>query len=215
MERTKKLEKMTIILFFIAVIFTVLVKCVDVQSIGPKGSAVGFATINRFVHQLTGENDTWYNITKYLGIIPFLYVLFYAVVGLKQLIIAKKISKVDKKIIALGCFYVVLGLIYILFDKLAINYRPVLEDGVLEPSYPSSHTLLAVCVCLSSIFMNKYYIKNNDLKKYLNFGTLILMILLVLGRLLSGVHWASDIIGGVIISLFLVFGFFTVCKKIR
>lgn len=215
MERTKKLEKMTIILFFIAVIFTVLVKCVDVQSIGPKGSAVGFATINRFVHQLTGENDTWYNITKYLGIIPFLYVLFYAVVGLKQLIIAKKISKVDKKIIALGCFYVVLGLIYILFDKLAINYRPVLEDGVLEPSYPSSHTLLAVCVCLSSIFMNKYYIKNNDLKKYLNLGTLILMILLVLGRLLSGVHWASDIIGGVIISLFLVFGFFTVCKKIR
>lgn len=213
MERTKKLEKMTIILFFIAVIFTVLVKCVDVQSIGPKGSAVGFATINRFVHQLTGENDTWYNITKYLGIIPFLYVLFYAVVGLKQLIIAKKISKVDKKIIALGCFYVVLGLIYILFDKLAINYRPVLEDGVLEPSYPSSHTLLAVCVCLSSIFMNKYYIKNNDLKKYLNLGTLILMILLVLGRLLSGVHWASDIIGGVIISLFLVFGFFTVCKK--
>ena len=215
MERTKKLEKMTIILFFIAVIFTVLVKCVDVQSIGPKGSAVGFATINRFVHQLTGENDTWYNITKYLGIIPFLYVLFYAVVGLKQLIIAKKISKVDKKIIALGCFYVVLGLIYILFDKLAINYRPVLEDGVLEPSYPSSHTLLAVCICLSSIFMNKYYIKNNDLKKYLNLGTLILMILLVLGRLLSGVHWASDIIGGVIISLFLVFGFFTVCKKIR
>lgn len=213
MERTKKLEKMTIILFFIAVIFTVLVKCVDVQSIGPKGSAVGFATINRFVHQLTGESDTWYNITKYLGIIPFLYVLFYAVVGLKQLIIAKKISKVDKKIIALGCFYVVLGLIYILFDKLAINYRPVLEDGVLEPSYPSSHTLLAVCVCLSSIFMNKYYIKNNDLKKYLNLGTLILMILLVLGRLLSGVHWASDIIGGVIISLFLVFGFFTVCKK--
>lgn len=213
MERTKKLEKMTIILFFIAVIFTVLVKCVDVQSIGPKGSAVGFAAINRFVHQLTGENDTWYNITKYLGIIPFLYVLFYAVVGLKQLIIAKKISKVDKKIIALGCFYVVLGLIYILFDKLAINYRPVLEDGVLEPSYPSSHTLLAVCVCLSSIFMNKYYIKNNDLKKYLNLGTLILMILLVLGRLLSGVHWASDIIGGVIISLFLVFGFFTVCKK--
>lgn len=215
MERTKKLEKMTIILFFIAVIFTVLVKCVDVQSIGPKGSAVGFATINRFVYQLTGENDTWYNITKYLGIIPFLYVLFYAVVGLKQLIIAKKISKVDKKIIALGCFYVVLGLIYILFDKLAINYRPVLEDGVLEPSYPSSHTLLAVCVCLSSIFMNKYYIKNNDLKKYLNLGTLILMILLVLGRLLSGVHWASDIIGGVIISLFLVFGFFTTCKKIR
>lgn len=215
MERTKKLEKMTIILFFIAVIFTVLVKCVDVQSIGPKGSAVGFATINRFVHQLTGENDTWYNITKYLGIIPFLYVLFYAMVGLKQLIIAKKISKVDKKIIALGCFYVLLGLIYILFDKLAINYRPVLEDGVLEPSYPSSHTLLAVCVCLSSIFMNKYYIKNNDLKKYLNLGTLILMILLVLGRLLSGVHWASDIIGGVIISLFLVFGFFTVCKKIR
>lgn len=215
MERTKKLEKMTIILFFIAVVFTVLVKCVDVQSIGPKGSAVGFATINRFVHQLTGENDTWYNITKYLGIIPFLYVLFYAMVGLKQLIIAKKISKVDKKIIALGCFYVVLGLVYILFDKLAINYRPVLEDGVLEPSYPSSHTLLAVCVCLSSIFMNKYYIKNNDLKKYLNLGTLILMILLVLGRLLSGVHWASDIIGGVIISLFLVFGFFTVCKKIR
>ena len=215
MENTKKLEKITIILFFIAVIFTILVKFVDVQSIGPKGSSVGFSTINGFVHQLTGENDIWYDITKYLGILPFLYVLFYGFIGLKQLVSTKKLSQVDKKIIVLGFFYVVVGIVYILFDKIPINYRPVLEDGVLESSYPSSHTLLAICVCLSAIFMNHYYIKNINLKKHLNLGTWILMILLVFGRLLSGVHWASDIIGGVIISLFLVFVFFIACKNFQ
>lgn len=215
MSYTKKIEKMAIILFLFAVGFTILVKYVDVQPIGPNGSFVGLATMNGFVHQLTGVNDIWYDITKYLGILPFLYVLFYGFIGIKQLFSTKAISKVDRKIIVLGCFYVVVGIIYILFDKIPINYRPILEDGVLESSYPSSHTLLAISVCLSAIFMNRYYIKNINLKKYLNFGTWILMILLVFGRLLSGVHWASDIIGGVLISLFLVFGFFTACKKFQ
>ena len=114
----------------------------------------------------------------------------------------------------MGCFYIIVGIVYILFEKIVINYRPVLEDGLLEASYPSSHTLLAVCVCLSAIFMNHYYIKDIFLRRGLNIGTLLLMLILIIGRALSGVHWISDIIGGIIISLFLVSSFYTICKKI-
>ena len=214
MKNIKNLKKISILLFLLAIIYTILVKYVDVQPIGPKGSVVGFATLNHTFQKIVGENTTWYKITKYLGILPFFYVLSYGLIGLKQLIEYKKIDKIDKKIIALGCFYIIVGIVYILFEKVVINYRPVLEDGLLEASYPSSHTLLAVCVCLSAIFMNHYYIKDIFLRKGLNIGTLLLMLILIIGRALSGVHWISDIIGGIIISLFLVSSFYTICKKI-
>ncbi len=213
MKKRKNMKVVLIILFIIVTMYIISVKTVDVQAIGPNGSAVGFATINGWFHQMIGLNDTWYKITKYLGVLPFLYVLFYGIIGMRQLLNTKSIKKMDKKIIALGCFYVAVGLVYILFEKVIINYRPVILDDSLEASFPSSHTMLAICVCLSAMFMNSYYIKNDSLRKKVNIATWILMILLVLGRLLSGVHWFTDILGGVIISLFLVFGFYMVCQK--
>lgn len=215
MKNIKNIKIVTIMLFATAAIYTILVKTIDVQAIGPKGSFVGFATINNYFHQILKTNDFWYKATKYLGVVPFLYVFFYGIVGLKQLIKYKCLEKIDKKILILGGFYLVVGIVYFFFEKVIINYRPILENGTLEASYPSSHTMLAICVCLSSIFMNTYYIKNNSLKKVLNIATWILMILLVLGRLLSGVHWFTDILGGVIISLFLVFSFYMFCQKLK
>ena len=100
-------------------------------------------------------------------------------------------------------------IVYILADKIVINYRPVLEDGVLESSYPSSHTLLACCICASSLLIAKYYMKNQKLLKIFNYGTIILMIISVVGRLLSGVHWLTDILGGIIISAFLVYLYYS------
>lgn len=218
MSKRKKIFITTIVLFVISVIFTLLVKVVDVDKIGPLGSAVGFSKLNLCFHNLTGYNDIFYDISKYLGLIPFMICAFYGLQGIIQLIKNKSLKKIDKRLIFLGIFYVFMLALYVAFDKIVINYRPILEDGALESSYPSSHTLLAVCICLSSLLISKYYIKNSVLRKYFNILTWILMITLTVTRLLSGVHWLTDIIGGIIISLFLVSLFYTFAyteKKVK
>ena len=209
MKKNQKLILINILLLLIAVAYTLIVKYVDVQAIGPELSKVGLGTINKSYWDLIGYNDIWYKITKYLGVVPFLIVAYYGLQGLLQLINRKSILKIDKKILSLGGFYVLVGATYVLFEKVVINCRPVLEDGKLEASFPSSHTMLAVCICLTSLLISKYYVKNEKLNKCFNIATIILMVVLVIGRLLSGVHWFSDILGGVIISIFLVSVFYT------
>lgn len=201
--KNKKNILICILLVLLSIIYTLLVKYVDTSTIGPNGSVVGFSSLNSFVFNLTGNNMTLYKITEILGIIPILIALMYAVIGLIQ-VIDRKSLKVDKELIALGILYIIVILIYVFFEKCIINYRPVLIDGILEASYPSSHTLLSICICGSALLINKYLFKNKKIYKYINIVSIISMVLIVLGRLLSGVHWASDIIGSIIISITLL-----------
>ena len=201
--KNKKIILICVLLVLISIIYTLLVKYVDTSTIGPNGSVVGFSSLNSFVFNLTGNNMTLYKITEILGIIPILIALMYAVIGLIQ-VIDRKSLKVDKELIALGILYIIVILIYVFFEKFIINYRPVIIDGVLEASYPSSHTLLSICICGSALLINKYLFKNKKIYKYINIVSIISMVLIVLGRLLSGVHWASDIIGSIIISITLL-----------
>lgn len=201
--KNKKNILICVLLVLISIIYTLLVKYVDTSTIGPNGSVVGFSSLNSFVFNLTGNNMTLYKITEILGIIPILIALMYAVIGLIQ-VIDRKSLKVDKELIALGILYIIVILIYVFFEKCIINYRPVIIDGVLEASYPSSHTLLSICICGSALLINKYLFNNKKIYKYINIISSISMVLIVLGRLLSGVHWASDIIGSIIISITLL-----------
>ena len=205
---------MTILLGFIAVIYTLAIKKFDVGAIGPGGSEVGFQHINNWFHEATGINMICYNITKYLGLVAFLFVAYYGIVGLIQLIKNKSIKKVDRRLLLLGGFYILVGITYIFFEKVIINYRPVLLEGDLEASYPSSHTMLAICICLSSIIISKYYTKDKSITKAINGVTMALMLILIIGRTLSGVHWLTDIIGGILISLFLVSIFYNLEKNL-
>ena len=201
--KNKKNILICILLVLLSIIYTILVKYVDTSIIGPNGSVVGFSSLNSFVFNLTGNNMTLYKITEILGIIPILIALMYAVIGLIQ-VIDRKSLKVDKELIALGILYIIVILIYAFFEKCIINYRPVLIDGILEASYPSSHTLLSICICGSALLINKYLFNNKKIYKYINIISIISMVLIVLGRLLSGIHWASDIIGSIIISITLL-----------
>ncbi len=199
-----KWKNISILLGIVSIIYTIMLKTIDVKPIGPYHTKVGFATINNFVHIHLPKNMIWYNITKYLGYLTFILIIYYAIIGLKQLIKNKSLKKVDKKILLLGAFYVLVGIVYIIFEKVIINYRPVLMEGELEASFPSSHTMLALCVCASSLIMSKYYIKSEKAKQILDIVTWVVMVVLVIGRLISGVHWLTDIIGGIIISGFLL-----------
>ena len=190
-------------LTIVSIVYTLLVKCVDVKPIGPNGSKVGFSALNNAFKNLIGSNMTIYKITEIFGYILILLVLVYGVIGLIELIKRKSLLKVDKEIIILGCFYVLVFIVYILFEKLAINYRPILLDGQLEASYPSSHTILSLCIGCSSLIVSKKYLRKKHLK-IANIVTIVLMAIVLLGRMISGVHWISDIIGGIIISLTLL-----------
>ena len=203
----------SIILGIIAIIYIILVKTVDVQEIVRTGSSVGFATINEWFWNLTGHNEILDKITDVLLLVPIALVFMYATIGVKQLIQGKSLKEVDKKIILLGFFYVVIGIVYVLFEKVVINYRPIIVDGELEASFPSSHTLMAICVCMSSVLVNKRLWKN-DVMNYINISIIVVMCLIVFGRLMAGVHWLTDIGGGIIISAFLVECFHSVLLKL-
>ena len=202
-------------LFAVAIIYTILVKYIDVQAIGPKDSLVGFATINKFIFNLTGVNMVWYSITDWLGFVPLIIAFIYAMIGLVQMIKRKNILKVDKEILGLGVFYIIVIGLYIFFETYVINYRPILMDGILEASYPSSHTLLSVCICGSSLMINKYLFKNKNFFKVENIISILSILVIVIGRFISGVHWFTDIIGAILISIALLKAFYIYVKSIN
>ena len=186
------------------VFWTLAVLLFDVQAIGPRGSAVGFATINRFIHDLTGVHFALYNVTDWLGLVPIAVCLGFAVLGLVQWITRKSILKVDRSILILGGFYLVVIAAYLLFEKVVINYRPVLINNVLEVSYPSSTTLLVLCVMPTALSQFRTRIKNQPLKKGVSLVIIAFMFFMVVGRLVSGVHWFTDIVGSVLLCSALV-----------
>lgn len=188
----------------IFVLWTVLVCFVDVQSIGPRGSDVGFATLNGYVHTLTGENMTLYAITDWLGLVPLGVATAFAVFGLVQWIKRRSLLKVDRSILTLGAFYFVVMAVYVLFELVVINSRPVLIDGMLEASYPSSTTMLVLCVVPTAMMQLRARVKNVFGRGCIVLALSVFLAFMVIGRLLSGVHWVTDIIGGIFLSAGLV-----------
>ena len=185
-------------------LWTVAIQFVDVEAIGPQESSVGFATINQFVHNLMGVHMSLYTITDRLGLVPLVFVMGFALLGLVQWIKRKHPLKVDYNILILGGFYIVVMAVYVLFEMLVVNYRPVLISGILEASYPSSTTMLVMCVMPTAIIQFNARIKNNVLKRCVASAIIAFIVFMVIGRLVSGVHWFTDIIGGALLSAGLV-----------
>ena len=185
-------------------LWTILLGVVDVQPIGPRGSAVGFATLNGAFHALTGANMKLYVITDWLGLVPVATALAFAVLGLVQWIQRRSLLKVDRDLFALGGFYLAVMGGYVLFECVVINRRPVLIDGFLEASYPSSTTLLVLCVMPTTMMQLWARIKRTALRRVLLIALLAFTAFMVVGRLLCGVHWLTDIIGGALLSAGLV-----------
>ena len=202
---------MSVIMTIFSGVFVYLVKTVDVKAIGPNKSSVGFSGINKAYADMVGSNMTIYKLTEIFGLLVFIIVGIYGLIGIYQLFKRKSLFKVDREIIGLGILYVLMISVYLIFDKIAINYRPIIIDGELEPSFPSSHTMLAICTCVSSLMVYKKYVPSK-FNYLVLFSTVLLLTLVFLGRTISGVHWISDILGGVIISLTLLTYFYTIIK---
>lgn len=188
-------------------VFTICVRLVDRQPAGPAGSVVGFAAFNGAVHELIGVHLVLYRITQVLGMAPLILALFFAYTGIRQLIEGKGLTAVDVRILLLGLLYAVQLLLYLFFEKAVVNFRPVLLPGESSPapSFPSSHTMLACTVlCSAPTAWRRLLKRYRRQRPLLDRACFALAFLIVAGRFFSGVHWATDIIGGLLFSATLV-----------
>ena len=187
-----------LIAFFV---FTILIQTIDVKPLGVNGTQIGFATLNTRFHSLTGVNWSLYNITDWLGLVPVFCCMFFGFFGFFQLIKRKSLLKVDGDIIILGIHYVIVISGYLIFEMIPINYRPVLINGFIEASYPSSTTLLVLGVMPTVVFQINRRMKNAKIKNIISVIIILFSAFMVVGRLISGVHWVTDIVGSVLLSM--------------
>ena len=192
------------------VLWTAAISIIDVKAIGPRESSVGFAALNSFIHNLTGMHMSLYTITDWLGLVPVAFGMGFAILGLVQWIKRKSILKVDYSILVLGLFYIVVIAAYLLFESFVVNYRPVLIEGYLEASYPSSTTMLVMCVMPTAMMQFGPRIKNDLFRKCVTFTIAVFIAFMVIGRLVSGVHWITDIIGGALLSTAIVLMYYSI-----
>ena len=199
---------LSLIIYF--VIWTILVVKIDVQPIGLNNTNVGFANLNSRFHDFTGVNFQIYNLTDWLGLIPIFICLAFAILGLVQIIKRKSIFKVDLDIILLGVYYILVIFFYLIFEVVPINYRPTFINGFMEASYPSSTTLLVLSVMPTLSFQISRRLQSRIINKIVNVFVIVFSAFMVIGRLISGVHWLTDIIG----SIFLSYGLFFIYKGV-
>lgn len=200
MKTNKRLFFTGMAFIILFALWTVLIQIIDVKSIGVNGTDVGFATINSRFHSLIGVNMTLYSITDWAGLVPIFVCMLFGVTGLFQAVKRKSLIKVDSDIIILGVYYVIVILCYLIFEMIPVNYRPILINGIMEASYPSSTTLLVLCVMPTLVFQVKNRVKNVTFKTIICIITILFSVFMVAGRLISGVHWVTDIIGSVFLS---------------
>ena len=201
----KKLLCTSAVLIALFAVWTVLVQTVDVRLAGESNAAVGFSTLNCWIHQQIGVHLQLYVLTDWLGLVPVCVCLVFGVVGLMQLMKRKKLKAVDFNILALGVYYLLVIVGYLVFEAYPINYRPILINGVAEASYPSSTTLLVLSVMPTLAFQVKYRcVKGRNMIAAL---TMIFSLFMVSGRVVAGVHWITDIIGALLLSSGLFLGY--------
>ena len=192
-----------IILVLVSIIYTVLVCVVDKAPIGPEGTSVGFSAINGAFADAVGLNLLWDKITDVMMIIAILVAVSFVALGAYQLIKRKSLLKVDRAILAMAGVYLVIVVLYVLFDKVPLNYRPVIlpDETAPEASFPSSHTLvICTILCTAIVAWDRIFYNKKLLCNILRICAAVVMLVSVAGRLIAGVHWLTDIIAGVIFS---------------
>lgn len=212
-KKNKKAFILAFVFLALFALFTVSLKIVDVRAVGADGQVVGYAMINEAFHKLTGVNMIWYHITDFFLYLSFAVCIMFAIIGVVQLIKRRSLDEVDKEIVCLGVLYVLCVGAYVLFEKVIINYRPVIIDGELEASYPSSHTFVTLCVMISTAMAVNTLVKNKTLRIFIQCVTVLISILAVFGRAVSGVHWFTDMVGAILLSAFLLTLYYAVTAK--
>ena len=205
MKNRKLITAFSLLLSF--ALWTLLILIIDVRPVGVNDTSLGFATLNIWLHKLLGVHMSLYMITDWLSLIPLSVCSLFAGIGLGQFIKRKSLKKVDMDIILLGFYYLLVIICFTGFEFIPINYRPILIEGVMEVSYPSSTTLLVLSVMPTLIFQAKRRFTNATFRNMACKFAYLYSVFMVMARLFSGVHWFTDIVGGILLSagLFLIY----------
>ncbi|MFA6784523.1 MAG: phosphatase PAP2 family protein [Sphaerochaeta sp.] len=182
---------------------------VDVQYVGAGGTSLGLARMNTWLLGVLGTHVWWYELSEWLGVLSLLVVGGFGILALAQMIQRRSLKKIDSSLYVLFLFYVLLAFLYGFFEMFVINYRPF----VLEPSFPSSHILLVVFVMGSTCVLLPHMMSSGRKTLLLQGLCLLVAVSTIVGRLLSGVHWSTDILGAVILAASLVLFFAAVIRK--
>ena len=215
-KKTGRCLLLSLILSVAFILYTLLVKCINVEAIGPKGSSVGFAGINQAFINFVGYNNLAYNISEIAGYLSIAVAGVLALYGVYQLVTRKSLKKVDPDLYVLCGVYVITVVLYVLFDKaIVINYRPVILDEGLEPSFPSTHSMLSIVIMLTAAATIRHRVKNRVKRAIINGALYFVMALVLVMRIMSGVHWITDIIGGVLLGLTIVSVYYTGYRYVK
>lgn len=203
------------VLGLLFLILVLLLLTFDVAPIGPEGTRIGLAHINQYVLDLLGVNIFWYTITDWLGLAALAVALFFALMGFLQLVKRKSFLKVDKSILMLGGLYIIVISLYVFFELVIVNYRPIIMPGAVHPeaSFPSSHIMMVCVIMGSAMVLIKQYVKSNLARMVLQVMCAAVILVTIYGRLISGLHWFTDILGGLLLSLALLLFYSGVVEK--
>ena len=204
----KNLLIVSIALFALFFVFTLLVATVDKAAGNAPDTEIGFSHLNLAFFNATHKNgeisNGWYKLTEFLGYLALAEAAGFAVYGVAQLIVRKSLKKIDKDLFVLAAAYVLLAIFYVAFEKIVVNYRPVLENGEIAASYPSSHTMLTITIASTGIFMLRRRMTSRPALISAETLSGAVMLVMTVGRLLSGVHYFTDILGGVLLAAAIV-----------
>ncbi len=186
---------------------TASVLWLDVSPIGPLESEVGLSTLNGAVKDVVEQREGWYRLTEWLGYLAIASVAGFGLLGIWQLCLRGRFSAVDRDLYCVAGAYALVAVCYVFFEIAVVNYRPILMSGELEASFPSSHTMM-VSVLMGVAAHQLYQRVPSTVAKWI-FVILCSLISVVTtaGRLLSGVHWMTDILGGALLGATILFAY--------
>lgn len=191
--------------FLYAVIMVIALKYESSVPIGDLGRINLRALNNAFrglfdYDRAGGYFNSLYIFTEILGAVSILACVFWTGLGIKDLIKYRDINDVDKSIFATWLLYVLALIVWKVTEKISVNYAPVsvnLKSGLVV-SFPCGNTFLIIISMCSSIYLIGYFLEEK--KKLVLALRIVCIVILVLGvilRTLSGVNWLTDILGAI------------------
>ena len=209
-----------IFIFLYTICLVLALKVKDVEAIGPKNTEVGLAFLNEWFRNLfhygeEGYFKFWYVFTQILGYVSYAVCAFWSVLYWREVIKTKGWNGVgvDKNLMATWWLYLLTMIICLVFSRVAINYRPLVMPGKtkLAVSFPSIHVILFIIAWGSTIFhVADIFSERKKLVIVLHSICTFFMVLGIIGRMISGVNWFTDILGGIGfgLTLLLIYSFF-------